>query len=234
MSSIQLIDIIGVGIVLVVLVELIILSIKLYLKFSKNIDEKLPLWFALMFTFLAVGIIFLVFQQLSFRIIVNEPLGRFFTCIALLGSGTAAYFLNMISFDLTFPQSKNKLMIPIIITIVFLLITTWTFILIGEPFTYVQDGELFYMLSILSISYFFVAILCFIAPTVFLYFAIMNKENKEARNRSLWLAFALYLFGVAYILEVGPILSIIAVPMRATYIITTTILYIQFTRTPTD
>jgi len=231
-SSIDFIDIIGVGIVLIVFIELIVLSIKLLIRYSKNTEEKLPLWFGVMFICLATGITFLILQQVTFRIIINEPLGRIFTCLALLGSGIAAYFLNMISIDLTFPLSKNKLMIPIACAIIILISTTWSWILIGEPFTYVQAGELLYRGNLILLSAILVAALCFIAPTVFVYFAIMNKENKSARNRSLWLAFALYLFGVAYIIEVGPIVAIISVPMRACYIITATIMYIQFTRKP--
>ncbi len=234
MNSIELIDIIGVGIVLIVLIELIILSINLLIKYNKNTNEKLPIWFALLFIFLAGGILFLILQQLTFRIIINFSLGRTFTWIALISTGTAAFFLNYISIVLTYPQIRNKLIIPILIIIIFLVVSAGIWILVGEPFSYIKDGELFYMTNLLALYYILAGILCFIAPTVFVYFAIMNKENKSARNRGIWLAFALYLFGFAYLMEVGPIVSLIAVPIRVTYIITTTILYIQFTRKPEE
>ena len=230
----ELIDIIGVGIVLIVFLELVVLSIKLFMKYTKNTNEKLPLWFSLMFFCLAIGITFLILQQLTFRIIINIPLGRLFTWLALFFVGIAAFFLNWISFELTYPQNKNKLIIPIIITIIILLSSSWIMIHAGDPFSYIQGGEIFYIPAFQIFAYFLVGILCFIAPTVFVYFAIMNKENKSARNRSLWLAFALYLFGVAFMIEVGPIVAIISVPMRAAYIVVTTIMYIQFTRKPAD
>ena len=215
---------------MVVLIELIILTIKLLRRYTENTTEKLPLWFALMFMWLASGIALLILQQVTFRIFINEQFGRIVTWVALSCAGMAAIFINWISFDLTYPNKKKILIIPIIITVVFLLLMSFILIYLGDPFSYIQDGEIFYMIQFQVSSYFFIGLLTFIAPTVFIYFAIKNKDKKDLRNKFLWLAFALYLFGIAYMIEVGPIAAIISVPMRASYIVTTTILYVEFLR----
>ncbi|MHA1785613.1 MAG: hypothetical protein ACTSVE_10465 [Candidatus Helarchaeota archaeon] len=233
MSLLTPIDLIGLIIILIVMVEVFILTIILFRKYGES-KAEITLFFALMFLFLLLAVIFLILEQVSYRILYNNSLGGIFAWIALLSSGTAGLWINMIALELTFPDRKWFLVIPIMILVAILLTISGWAIFMGEPWSFVEDAELFYYLPIQITSYCLLIPVLFNAPIVFIYYSIINREDKSAAARGIWMAVAIALFGIAYMIEVAPIEPFISVPMRVAYIISATILYVTFTRSQSE
>ena len=228
MQEIGLWDLIGLAIVLFVAVEVLVLSIILF-KRSKETKQNITLYFALMFLFLFFAVIFLITEQVSYRILNQIFLGDIMAWSALIASGTAGIFISLVTFDLTFPDKKRGLIIPIIILVfAYLTLTFIAIFYLGDPWSFVQEGELFYAYPIMITLYVLVSPVLFIAPIVFFYYSIVNRDNKPQSIKSFWMGLAILVFGVAYLIEIGPIAIILTVPMRLGYIFAATVLYICF------
>ena len=233
MVTITPIDIVGYGIVIFVLVELIILAIKLFSDYKKT-NYKMSLNFGIVFISLAFAVICLILEKIFLGLIDNYLLAVWFGWIARIGVSSAGTFIASVAFDFTYPEKKKGLMILVIILFGFFIVFNYFAMFGGYPYTYEVDDELVHGPITLLINYALLIPSTNISSVVFFYFSIVNRDNPTASRRSFWMGFAVLIFSIAYAFEVGPIAVIIAVPMRAIYIVSATILYVTFTRTPKD
>ncbi|NHI94582.1 MAG: hypothetical protein EAX96_18975 [Candidatus Lokiarchaeota archaeon] len=227
------IELVGYGIVIFVLVEVIVLTIKLFNDYKKT-KSIMVLNFTLVFLSLISSIVLLILEKITLSIIVNYELSTIFAWLARIGVSMAFIFIAIISFDLTYPEKKKTLIIPIIIFFVIFLIYNYFVIFSGYPYTYIQEAEFVHDPIVLITLYVMLIPVSNISTVVFFYFSIVNRENPTASRRSFWMGFSILLFIIAYLFEIAPIAVIISVPMRALYIVSASILYYTFTKTPKD
>ena len=232
MAEITLIDIIGYVIVLFVTIEVTILTIKLIKDYKKD-KVQMQLLFGLVFLSLTVAVILLIMEKIFLGVLLNEYLGLWFAWLARCCVCSAGIFIALVAIDLTFPDRRKLFITPVIITFVGYVFYAYFAIFSGIPNSWVADGELIHGLMAIIIQYALLIPPSMVSVVVFFYYAIINRET-GAGTRSFWMGFAILLFNIAFLLEVAPIIPEIAVPVRALYIVSCSILYYNFMRTPKD
>lgn len=231
MADITILDIIGYVIVLVVLVELLILTIKLFNDYNKD-KAQMQLLFGFVFLSLASAVILLILEKISFLFSYNYA-GLWFAWFARCGVSFAGIFIAMIAITITYPERKKLFMTFVIISFTIFMIYAYYAIFSGPPNSDVVDGELVHGIWVVGIQLAIVLPTSNLSSIAFFYFAIINRDT-GAGTRSFWMGFAIALFSIAYSLEIAPAAPIIAVPVRALYIISASILYYNFMRTPKE
>jgi len=234
MATLGFIDLFGLAIVLFVAAEVLILSIVTFSKWGKE-KASITAYFANMFLFLFFAVIFLIMEQASFRVFGNDFLGRIFAWVAIFTSASAGIFIGLITFQLTTEHKWRYMIFIFILVATYITVTGLSIFLsdygtaiFGQPITYVQEGELFYIPPVMVFNYLLIGPILMLAPITFFYYAIVNRDNKPNAIRSFWMGMAILVFAVAYLIEIGPITVWIAVPMRFGYIFAATTLYICF------
>lgn len=219
-------DIINLAIMGVLLVEAIFFVRVMLRKYreSKNIVN---LYFCVLIIDLIGAGICIFLEQISFDILLNDPLGRIFGTVLLVPTTIAGIVVNSIAFELTYPKRKKLLIIPIIILILIVDFLMAYAILTGvavEVGGVIADyGMYTWMILVAEIPVFF-------APLgTFFYFSYVTRKTSPPKSkRSFWLGFALLLFAVPYVSELIYRPPEIAVPLRGLYVISATLLFICF------
>jgi len=232
MVDITPIDIIGYVIVLFVTVEIVILTIKLFKDYNKD-KAQMQLLFGITFLSLSVAVILLIMEKIFLGVILNDYVGMWFAWLARCCVCSAGIFIALVAIDLTYPDRRKLFITPVIISFVAYAIYAYFAIFSGYPNSWVADGELIHGMNVIIIQYALLFPPSMVSVVVFFYYAIINKGT-GAGTRSFWMGFAIMLFNIAFLLEVAPVIPEIAVPVRALYIVTASILYYNFMRTPKD
>jgi len=232
MAEITVIDIIGYIIVLFVTVEVFILTIKLFKDYKKD-KAQMQLLFGLTFLSLTSAVILLINEKIFFSIVVNEYAGSWFTFLARCAVCFAGIFIALIAIDLSYPERRKLLITPVIITVSIFMIYAYYAIFSGYPNSWVVDGELIHGPIAMIVQLALIIPAANVSTVVFFYYALINRGT-SAGNRSFWMGFAIALFSFAFSLEIAPVFPLIAVPVRALYIVSATILYVTFMRTPKE
>lgn len=228
MSAIDPINLIGLFLHSVVLVEGSLLAIVLLKKYRETHD-RLAFHFVLPFVALVFSVLFLILEEIFLRFITIIPLFRFFLYLAMICISFSVFVIDLIAFELTFPD-KIRLLIPLTILIILCNLVYAFLIFAGEPWSFIRGGDLFF------IDPFPIIILLLTIPTtifpviVYFYFAFVNRDNKSLRNRSIWLGTAILILYVGVMIEVAALPSVFLILTRITFIVSTTIFYLVFTK----
>ncbi|MHA1301452.1 MAG: hypothetical protein ACTSO9_18680 [Candidatus Helarchaeota archaeon] len=225
-------EVIGLGILMVMLVFVSILSVKLY-KSYKETKMLSTLYFFLAFFFFIIAAFFLILEKFSYSTLGNVTLGDIGGVIALNFSGVAIICMNLFAINNTYPERiKIYGTIISVVTEIYTWVLCWA-ILTGPPIKDIINYEIIYGEIWIDILIYVTAIpVLLIAPLTFLYFAYKTKAESPANSRrSKWFGIGIIFFDIAYILEIAPFFpSVLSIPFRSFFIISVVILYICFTK----
>ena len=240
--ALDIIDIIGLLIIIVTMV-VIILNVKVLLNSYKETKNISTLYFAFVFIFFIGAIVFLLVEKVTLTLhdtngtILMAILGGWSAILALIFSGCSIVTINLFAFHNTFPERK-KILVPII----GILATIYVFLLCYSIFTSMHMGGVLAEIVLGEITYnnyismwsFLALIPCAISgPVVFFYFSGMTREtNAPNSKRSFWMGFAITLFFIGYVIEVvpiqHPIIAYLSIPGRLCFLLAAYILNVCF------
>ncbi len=219
-------DIINLTIMVVLLVEAVFF-VRIMLRKYRESKNVVNLYFVVLIIDLFGAGICIFLEQISFDILLNDPLGRIFGTVLLIPTTIAGIIVNLIAFELTYPKKKRLLIIPIIILILIVDVAMAYAILSGVA---VEVGGVIADYGIYTPIILIAEIPVFFAPLgTFFYFSYVTRKTSPPKSkRSFWLGFALLLFAVPYVSELIYRPPEIAVPLRGLYLISATLLFICF------
>lgn len=218
--AISVFDIVGYGILLVIVV-FVVLTLRVLIKKYKDAKNVSTLYFAIAYIFFMGAIVTLLLEKVGLLIFVVNPsielefFIRINAVIALACSGAAIVLINLFAFENTFSEKKIILTVFIAICVVcyFSVLAFANFNgLFGGPLSEVTS-EISYDPIITLFGIGLAMPIAIAAPGVFFYFAAVTTEKANAR-RSMWMGLAIILFFFGYLLEttsftVAPSLAII-------------------------
>ena len=222
-------ELIGIGIIAVILVIVILGVRELYKIYKSNRDVANLTWL-LTFLSLLFAVIFLICEKLCFSTFGLYEFGKFMALLAFCFVGFAVIAINNFAFRMNNPE-RVKLLTACVTILVVIYITVLSYaIIIGYPISDVVNYELVYDVSIDLIVYPVLITILAIAPLTFFYFSSkIREENKAASTRALWMGLGIVFFGVGFIVEVAPLFPTeLSIPLRGLFAAAAIIMYVCF------
>ncbi|MFX1450756.1 MAG: hypothetical protein ACFFCM_07940 [Promethearchaeota archaeon] len=220
------------GLIIVIILEVVI-ALLIYRAFTSYRETKMfstMLWL-LAFSFIFVGVIFLILEKVAYSTLGNIGLGDLMTILALITSGAGIVCFDMFSFHTAYPDYEKGLSV-IVSSLAAIYIGALSFaIATGSPNSEIINNEPVYSLGFDIIAYLTLVPLLAIAPFVFLFFYWRNRDRERGPAlRGLWIGIAFLFFAFGYISEAAPYFPAdLAIPLRVFHLIAASLLYICLT-----
>lgn len=220
-------ELIGFGIIIIV-IGLIIFILNYLIKSYKETKMGTTLLWILGFSFLLVGIIFLILDKFSYSTLGNAPFGDLMAILAIITSGIGIVFFDVFAFHITYPEREKILTLLFSILAAIYIVTLCSAIIAGPPTADVVNYELVYIPIVNIIVYITLLPIMLIAPGILIYYySRMRNKNRPNALRAFWMGIGLLAFAIEYIAEAAPFFPPrLAIPMRVLFVIAGAILYI--------